>query len=222
MNKIHPFLFSALLLLGTSCGGNNDSKKPTTDNKEKKDTTNLQMESKEVVDSLAGISGFCKPFFLVGNELTFVQERIETVDCYVDQETGETVAGEGITAPKITKETIKVTVTKVEKNKKGVWVATLKHNGDFSKKWYTDEKSIWNDNMTGKFPVDPKQKDREIDGVSTSIYFNKGSWSYDEQQGDGMSGIHFNAEKGISEFVFAYSSVCETIELITKLKSSKY
>ena len=222
MNKIHPFLFSALLLLGTSCGGNNDSKKPTTDNKEKKDTTNLQTESKEVVDSLAGISGFCKPFFLVGNELTFVQERIETVDCYVDQETGETVAGEGITAPKITKETIKVTVTKVEKNKKGVWVATLKHNGDFSKKWYTDEKSIWNDNMTGKFPVDPKHKDREIDGVSTSIYFNKGSWSYEEQQGDGMSGIHFNAEKGINEFVFAYSSVCEAIELIAKLKSSKY
>lgn len=220
MKKIHPFLFSALLLIGTSCGGNNDEKKPTTDNLGSKDSTNQQTKVKEEVDTLAGIPGFCKPFFLVGNELTYVQERIETVNCYFDQETGEMV--EKASDPKITKETIKVTVTKVEKNKKGVWVATLKHNGDFSKKWYTDEKSIWNDNMTGKFPVDPKQKDREIDGVSTSIYFNKGSWSYDEQQGDGMSGIHFNAEKGINEFVFAYSNMCETIELITKLKSSKY
>jgi hypothetical protein len=222
MKALHVTLVSSLLFLGYSCGGNSEQKQPTTENQEEKDTTKQQVEEKEEVDTLAGIPGFCKPFFLVGNELTFVQERVETVNCAYDEETGESIDVEPV--PKTTKKTIKVTVAKVEKNKKGVWVATLKHNGEFPKKWYTDEKSIWNDEMTGRFPAEPKQKDKEINGVSTSVYFNKttGCWVYDEQMGDGVSGIHFDDEKGISQFVFGYSNMCESIELYTKLKSSKF
>jgi hypothetical protein len=221
MKKLHVILFTSLVILGTSCGGNNKPTKPTDKDKEEKDTTVQTKETKEEVDTLAGIPGFCKSFFLVGNELTFVQERIETVRCAYDEETGETIDIEPV--PKTTKKTIKVTVTKVEKNKKGVWVTTLKHNGEFPKKWYTDEKSIWNDEMAGRFPAEPKPKDREVNGVSTSIYFNKisGCWVYDEQMGDGISGVHFNADKGISNFVFSYTNMCESIELYTKLKSSK-
>jgi hypothetical protein len=220
MKILHISLVSTLLFLGNSCGGNKEPKQPTTETKKEKDTVQEVTETKEEVDTLAGIPGFCKPFFLVGNELTYVQERTETVNCSYDEETGESVEIEPV--PKTTKKTIKVTVTKVEKNKKGVWVATLKHNGEFPKKWFTDEKSIWNDQMSMHLPAEPKAKDKEINGVNISIYFNKtmGSWVYDESV-DGSNQVHFNETKGVNMFAFSYSNMCESFEVITKLKSSK-
>ena len=215
------YLLIALMMIATSCSGDETPNQENPNKNSENDTLTKEPDVKEEIDTLAGIPGYCKPFFLVGNELTFIQERTETINCAIDEETGEAVDIEPV--PKITRKIIKVTVSKVEKNKKGVWIATLKHNGDFPKKWFTDETSIWNNEMAGRFPVEPRTKDQEIDGVSISVYFNKtiGSWAYDEQIGDGLSGIHFDEEKGINGFVYGYSSMCESIELDTKLKTSK-
>ena len=209
-------LFIALIF--ASCS-NDDSKKIEASKEQKKDTTTVaETTTPEEEDPLANIPSMCKPFFTEGNKLTFVEERVETTNCFMDEATGEMIDGEP--KEKTTRKTIKVEVVKVEKNKKGVWVATLKHNGNFANKWYTDESAIWTDEMAIHFQSDPKPTDRQINEVSVSVYYDKrsASWAYTEQVGDGMYIINFSKTKGVSGFSTSYSNMCETIDVYTRLK----
>ena len=220
MNKIYWLsVFSILISLTFTSCSNEENKKPEATEEQKKDTlTTAETKIPEEEDPLANIPAMCKPFFIEGNKLTFVEERIETTNCSMDQETGEMIDNEP--QERKSRKTIKVEVVKVEKNKKGVWVATLKHSGNFPKKWYTDESAIWNDDMAMHFQADPKPTERTKNEVSISVYYDKsiGSWAYGEQVGDGMYITNFNKTKGVVGFSTYYSNMCESIEVFTRLK----
>jgi hypothetical protein len=121
---------------------------------------------------------------------------------------------------KKTRKTINIEVVKVEKNKKVVWVATLKHNGNFPKKWFTVEVSVWSDDKNLHLPVKPKSMSREKSDLNIDVEYSKadGMWSYSEEFGDAMFITKFSDTKGVAGFTKYYMGPCESFEVNIRLK----
>jgi hypothetical protein len=118
---------------------------------------------------------------------------------------------------------VTVKVVKVEKDAKGIWVATLKSNDpSFPLKWYSDEKSVWHEGMLMHFPANPKKLSKNVDDQEVEIDFDpaKQTWTYSEYVGDAFYNISFHKELGLKGINSVYDAVCEMNEtfLTKKIK----
>jgi hypothetical protein len=203
-------------LLVCSCGQSDKSKKE--ENSTKKTEIKEKVKPEEVVEKNPEFSPLWSLLFQVGNELKF---REKTVNKRLCDENGESLVSEDgeMATNNIIDESSKnvsVKIVKVEKDLKGIWVATIKSNDpSFPSKWYTDEKSVWFEDMAMHFPSNPKKLSKTIKDTEVSIDFDKSNqtWTYSEVMGDMVYTISFHEKNGLSHISHLYDGICETNQI---------
>lgn len=146
--KIINVLFVALFIF--SCGQNSAPEKEKNASIENEQKEKPKVE--EVKNEMPVFSSFWAELFTVNTELKFKQKTLSIKRC------NDYVADESL-------KNVTVKVLKVEKDVKGIWVATVKSNDpSFPLKWYSDEKSIWHEGMVMHFPPNPKKLSKNVDG----------------------------------------------------------
>lgn len=218
MKTINVLLVTLLIV---SCGQNlaPDKKK----NASVKSEQNEKPKVEEVKNETPVFSSYWAELFTVGNELKFKQNTIEERRC---DENGEMLVSEdGEIEPDYVVDkssmNIWVKVVKVEKNANGIWVATMKSNDpSFPLKWYTDEKSIWHDDMMMHFPANPKTFSKSVDGQEIEMDFDQSTqtWSYREYAGDAVYILTFHKVFGLKGVSLVYDGACDTKEITLKKK----
>jgi hypothetical protein len=217
--KLLQFVFISILIV--SCGQNAESekKKNTTDEKVEKVTPKVE----EVKDEMPEFSSFWAELFKVDNELKFKQNTTEERRC---DENGEVLLSEDengeVTYP-VDKSSMNiwVKVMKVEKNSNGIWVATMKSNDpSFPLKWYTDEKSLWHDEMVMHFPASPKSFSKNVNGQEVEIDYDQSTqtWKYREYIGDAVYILSFHKVLGLKGVSLIYDGACDAKEVTLKRK----
>jgi hypothetical protein len=208
-------------MLIVSCGQNAEPEKKKNTSAQKEEKEKPQVE--EVKDEMPVFSSFWAELFTVNTELKFKQKSMITRRC---DENGEIIQSEdGEIEPDYivdqSSKNVTVKVIKVEKDTKGIWVATVKSNDpSFPLKWYSDEKSIWHDGMVMHFPANPKKLSKNVDGQEVEIDFDpaKQAWTYSEYIGDAMYMISFHKVLGLKGVTMIYDAVCEMNETILTKK----
>jgi len=217
--KTLQFVFISMLIV--SCGQNAEPEKKKNTSAQKEEKEKPQVE--EVKDEMPVFSSFWAELFTVNTELKFKQKSMITRRC---DENGEIIQSEdGEIEPDYivdqSSKNVTVKVIKVEKDTKGIWVATVKSNDpSFPLKWYSDEKSIWHDGMVMHFPANPKKLSKNVDGQEVEIDFDpaKQAWTYSEYIGDAMYMISFHKVLGLKGVTMIYDAVCEMNETILTKK----
>jgi hypothetical protein len=217
--KTINLLLVALFIV--SCGQNlaPDKKKNKSDQKVEKATPKVD----EVKDEMPVLSSFWAELFKVDNELKFKQNTTEERRC---DENGEVLLsedenGEVIYPVDKSSMNIWVKVVKVEKNTNGIWVATMKSNDpSFPLKWYTDEKSLWHDEMVMHFPASPKTLSKNVNGQEVEIDFDQSTqtWTYSEYIGDAVYILSFHKVFGLKRVSLLYDGACDAKEITLKRK----
>lgn len=201
-------------LLVYSCGQPDKSK--NKEKPEKKTEIKEKEKPEEIIEKDPEFSPLWKALFQVGNELKFREETESTRFCDDNGLFIETVTenGEPDYIFDESSKNVSVKVVKVEKDKKGIWVATIKSNDPtFPSKWYTDEKSVWFDDMVMHFPSNPKKLNKTINGIEVKIDFDKSSqtWTYSEyMMTSSLYTISFHDKNGLSGISQSYNGACES------------
>jgi hypothetical protein len=217
--KTLQFVIVSMLIVSCGQNANPEKKKNTSEQKVEKATPKVE----EVRDKLPVFSSFWAELFKVDNELKFKQNTTEERRC---DENGEMLVSEdGEIEPDYVVDkssmNIWVKVVKVEKNANGIWVATMKSNDpSFPLKWYTDEKSLWHDEMVMHFPANPKSFSKNVNGQEVEIDFDQStqSWTYSEYIGDAVYILSFHKVFGLKGISLVYDGACDTKEITLKKK----
>jgi hypothetical protein len=217
--KTINLLLVALILV--SCGQNAEPEKKKNTSAQKEEKEKPQVE--EAKNEMPVFSSFWSEFFIVDNEIKFKEKSNITRRC---DENGEIIQSEdGEIEPDYvvdeSSKNVTVKVLKVEKDAKGIWVATVKSNDpSFPLKWYSDEKSVWHEGMMMHFPANPKKLSKSVDGQDVEIDFDpaKQTWYYREYAGDAVYIISFHKVFGMKSMTLLYDAVCEMNETILTKK----
>lgn len=218
MKTIYVSLLSMFIF---SCGQNSapEKKKNASIKNEQKEKPKVE----EVKNEMPVFSSFWAELFTVNTELKFKQNITEERRC---DENGEVLLSEDengeVTYP-VDKSSMNiwVKVVKVEKNTNGIWIATMKSNDpSFPLKWYTDEKSLWHDDMVMHFPANPKTFSKNVNGQEVEIDFDsaKQTWTYSEYIGDAVYILSFHKVFGLKGVSLIYDGACDAREVTLKKK----
>lgn len=218
MKSINVLLVALFIV---SCGQNTEPEKKK--NALEKTEKNEKPKVEEVKDEMPIFSSYWAELFTVNTELKFKQISNSTRRC---DENGEIIQSEdGEIEPDYvvdeSSKNVTVKVLKVEKDAKGIWVATVKSNDpSFPSKWYSDEKSIWHDGMLIHFPANPKKLSKSFDGQDVEVEFDpaKQTWYYREYAGDAVYIMSFHKVFGMKGITSVYDAVCEMNETILTKK----
>jgi hypothetical protein len=210
-----------IYLLVCSCGQTDTSK--IAENPTKKTEIAEQVKPEEVVEKNPEFSPFWRQLFQVDNELKFKEKTENTRFC---DENGEMILSEdGEIEPDYiideSSKNVSVKIVKVEKDQKGIWIATIKSNDpSFPSKWYTDEKSVWFDDMAMHFPSNPKKLSKNIKGTEVEIDYDKSShtWTYSEFTGEIVYTLSFQDKNGLSSISHSYDGACESNQVMLTKK----